>query len=182
EAPPPPAPQAADDFLDAPRAPVNAELRVCSPSGQNVGEIGERGQSPLYSPYIYAGDIVLLRDPTEDVCLSSGFGMRGTADGGGHEHTGIDLPNPNGGFVFAAADGRIAAIGLDGGYGLTLEIDHGEGVHTLYAHLSETDPALAVGDFVPAGRAVARMGRTGNATGVHLHYELSIDGEKVDPL
>ena len=61
-------------------------------------------------------------------------------------------------------------------------IDHGHGVRTLYAHLSEIDRNLRAGVFVAAGTAVARMGATGNATGVHLHYEVSIDGLRVDPL
>ncbi len=104
------------------------------------------------------------------------------AIGGGSWHTGIDIANPAGGFVFAAGDGRVAAIGRRGDYGLTLELDHGAGVHTLYAHLSQVDPRLRPGVGVASGTAIARMGATGNATGVHLHYEVMVDGEKVDPL
>ena len=63
-----------------------------------------------------------------------------------------------------------------------LELDHGEGVSTRYAHLSEIDPNLHPGTFVSAGTPVARMGATGNATGVHLHYEVVVDGLTVDPL
>ena len=63
-----------------------------------------------------------------------------------------------------------------------IEIDHGAGVRTRYAHLSEVDLAIGVGDTVGPGWPIGRMGRTGNATGVHLHYELLIGGRAVDPL
>jgi murein DD-endopeptidase MepM/ murein hydrolase activator NlpD len=76
----------------------------------------------------------------------------------------------------------VRFAGARGGLGLVVEIDHGHGVRTLYAHLSEIDPNLGPGVFVNAGRAIARVGATGNATGVHLHYEVSIGGVTVDPL
>jgi murein DD-endopeptidase MepM/ murein hydrolase activator NlpD len=178
-----PPPSGPTIFSTAPRAPLQSELFAChGGGGANIGPIGERGESKLYTPYIYTPAGALLRDPTASACLSSGFGWRETADGGGHEHTGIDLANADGGFVFAAADGWVSSAEWRGGYGLVLELDHGHGVRTLYAHLSEVDPALRGGMFVGAGVAIARMGATGNATGVHLHYELSVDGLKVDPL
>ncbi len=171
-------------FAYAPRAPLLSELFVCRQSLTNVGLIGARGEALLYTPYIYTPAGALLRNPTEGACLSSGFGVRGEAIGGssGRMHNGIDLADPNGGFVFAAGDGRVTALEWRGGYGLVVELDHGVGVRTLYAHLNEIDPNLSVGSWMPAGAAIARMGATGNATGIHLHYELSIDGLKVDPL
>ena len=176
-----PAPAGPNIYTTAPPATVHFELMSCPWRGSNIGEIGAHGQSMNYTPYIAtpAGD--LLRDPTEVACLSSGFGWRG--DGaGGRMHNGLDLANSSGGFIYAAGDGRVVSAGWQNGYGLTLEIDHGHGVHTRYAHLNEIDSNLGPGAFVRAGRAVARMGMTGNATGVHLHYEVSIDGMLVDPL
>lgn len=164
------------------RAPLHGELFACSRYGANIGEIGDRGESVLYSPYIYTPAGALLRNPTESACLSSGFGWRSRADGGGRVHNGLDLANPNGGFVYAPADGRIAWAGWRGGYGIVLEIDHGSGVRSMFAHLSDVDSNLRPGVFVAAGTPVARMGATGNATGVHLHYEVSVDGLIVDPL
>ena len=172
-------------FDDAPRAEVRSELIACSTEGSNIGPLGDHRQSLEYTPYIQTAAGALLRDPTETVCLSSGFGYRtliSAGTGGGSAHTGIDLANANGGFVFAAADGWVLSQSYRGGYGLVVELDHGQGVHTLYAHLNEVDPHLRVGAFVHGGQAIARMGRTGNATGIHLHYELIIDGEKKDPL
>jgi hypothetical protein len=176
---PPPGPSI---FETAPHAHVQTELRVCSISGSNLGPIGQRHQSLVYTPYIDTVAGELLRDPTDAVCLSSGFGFRSLASTGGSDHTGIDLANADGGWIFAAGDGWIVSENYRGGYGLVLEIDHGRGVHTLYAHLNEIDPTLRPGQFVQSGQAVARMGRTGNATGVHLHYEIIVDGVKEDPL
>jgi murein DD-endopeptidase MepM/ murein hydrolase activator NlpD len=176
---PPPQPNI---YTSAPHAALHSELFACNSWGANLGEIGARGESALYTPYIFTPAGALLRNPTERACLSSGFGWRGSADGGGRVHSGLDLANPDGGFVHAAGDGWVASAGWRGGYGLVLEIDHGRGVRTMYAHLSEIDPNLRRGVFVAAGAAVARMGATGNATGVHLHYEVSIDGLQVDPL
>jgi murein DD-endopeptidase MepM/ murein hydrolase activator NlpD len=176
---PPPGPNI---YSQAPRAPLHSELFACNTGGSNIGEIGERGEAALYTPYIYTPAGQLLRNPTEAACLSSGFGWRGAASGGGRQHNGLDLANPEGGFVYAAGDGWVRFADWRGGYGLVLEIDHGQGVRTLYAHLSEIDPNLRPGVFVAAGAPVARMGATGNATGVHLHYELMVDDLLVDPL
>ena len=179
----PPAAPGPNPYAAAPWAGVFSELFACNGgAGSNLGPIGGRGEAKLYTPYIHTAAGALLRNPTEGACLSSGFGWRGTADGGGREHTGIDLANPGGGYIYAAADGRVAFAEWRGGYGNVLEIDHGHGVRTLYAHLSEIDLNLVQGAFVQAGAPVARMGSTGNATGVHLHYEVSVDGLKVDPL
>jgi murein DD-endopeptidase MepM/ murein hydrolase activator NlpD len=176
---PPPGPSI---YATAPRAPLHSELIACNGgNGSNIGEIGFRGESVLYTPYISTPAGPLLRNPTEGACLSSGFGWRGSP-GAGRQHNGLDLANPNGGFVYAAGEGRIVSADYRNGYGNVVEIDHGRGVHTLYAHLSEIDQRLRPGDYVAAGAPIARMGMTGNATGVHLHYEVWIDGLLVDPL
>lgn len=170
-------------FTDAPQAALHSELFACNGGGgSNIGEIGWRGEVLAYAPYMHTPAGVLLRNPTEAACLSSGFGWRSTANGGGRQHSGLDLANPNGGFVFAAADGWVSTVEWRGGYGLVIEIDHGRSVRTLYAHLNEANPELRSGVFVSSGTAIARMGATGNATGVHLHYEVSVDGLTVDPL
>lgn len=166
----------------APHAVVFSELIACNRgNGSNVGEIGYRYEALQYTPYIDTPAGPLLRNPTEGACLSSGFGWRGTL-GDGRQHNGLDLANANGGFIFAAGDGRIAFADYRNGYGNVVEIDHGRGVRTLYAHLSEINQRLRPGERVSAGEAIARMGMTGNATGVHLHYEVWVDGLLVDPL
>lgn len=168
-------------FDTAPRATVHSEMFACTPNGSNIHDVGYRGELTLFTPFITTPAGPLLRMPTEAACLSSGFGWRGSLEGG-RQHNGLDLANPEGGWVFAAADGEVVHAGLRGGYGYLVELDHGRGVRTLYAHLNEIDPRLQRGSRVQSGAAIARMGRTGNATGVHLHYEVWIDGLLVDPL
>lgn len=169
-------------YMSAPRAPLHSELFACNSWGSNLGLIGQRGEASNYTPYIETPAGSLLRNPTESACMSSGFGWRGVSSGGGRQHNGIDLANPSGGFIYAAGDGRIVSADWRGGFGNFVEIDHGNGVRTHYAHLTEIDPNLRPGDRIAGGTPIGRMGMTGNATGVHLHYEVLVDGLLVDPL
>lgn len=169
------------NYAAVPRAPLHSELFTCNRYGSNLGEIGLRGEAAGYAPYMDTPAGPLMRTPVEIACLSSGYGWRG-ASSSGRLHNGLDLANAEGGFIYAAGEGRIVSADWRGGYGNFVEIDHGRGVHTRYAHLAEIDPNLRVGMRVPAGIALGRMGMTGNATGIHLHYEVVIDGLQVDPL
>lgn len=177
-----PAPNVPNIYTNAPRAPLHSELFACNSYGSNLGLIGQRGEATNYTPYIDTPAGPLLRDPTEVACLSSGFGYRDISNGGGRQHNGIDLANHDGGFIYAAADGWIVVADYRSGFGNYIEIDHGNGVRTRYGHLAEFDSNLRSGVRVIAGEAIGRMGMTGNATGVHLHYEVVIDGLIVDPL
>ena len=94
-------------------------------------------------------------------------------------HTGVDLLQAFGADVRATAAGQVVHAGPTGGYGLMVEIDHGDGLSTRYAHLSEI--LVSEGDAVEQGAVVGSLGSTGRATGPHLHYEVRIDGEPVDP-
>lgn len=165
------------------RAPVHTSLRACKGfEGAVTGGVGWDGEILAYTPFISAPSGRLLRNPTDGACYSSGFGWRPAATGGGRNHEGLDLANPDGGAVYAAGDGRVVSVGWKSGYGLAIEIDHGRGVRTLYGHLSASDARVRAGVRVPIGGPIGRMGSTGNATGVHLHYEVSVYGRKVDPL
>lgn len=82
--------------------------------------------------------------------------------------------------VRATAAGRVVSAGFDGGYGNMVEVDHGSGLSTRYAHLSSID--VVPGQNVSFGTVLGHVGATGRATGPHLHYEVRIDGEPVDPL
>ncbi|MFN3890241.1 MAG: peptidoglycan DD-metalloendopeptidase family protein [Beijerinckiaceae bacterium] len=95
-------------------------------------------------------------------------------------HTGIDFREAPGSNVFATAPGKVVAAGWNGGYGLMVEIDHGNGISSRYAHLSAI--LVSEGQNVPAGRSIGRVGNTGRSTGPHLHYEVRIDDEAVDPM
>ncbi|MEM9706544.1 MAG: M23 family metallopeptidase [Pseudomonadota bacterium] len=113
-------------------------------------------------------------------CLSSGYGPR--RGGAGRYHRGVDLYTGAPKDVFAAGDGRIKEIGSLRGFGNTVLIDHGRGVTTRYAHLSRFEPKLRVGDRVLLGQRIARSGKTGNATGIHLHYEIRVNDKAINPL
>ena len=166
-----------------PRPRAHAPLRLCDGAlARNVGPVGRRGEVLSFTPSIMSDAGPLLRNPTDGACLSSGFGWRGAASGGSSNHQGLDLANANGGFIYAAGGGRIVEAGWKGSYGLYVEIDHGRGVRTAYGHFSELNPRLRPGVQVRAGEPIGRMGNTGNATGVHLHYELKVRGWNVDPL
>ncbi|MCS6789825.1 MAG: M23 family metallopeptidase [Bacteroidia bacterium] len=95
-------------------------------------------------------------------------------------HTGVDIAAPYGAPVRAAADGKVVFAGWDtGGYGLQVEVDHGDGLVTKYAHLSRLQTRLA--DSVRRGQVIGFVGSTGYSVGPHLHYEVIERGVKVNP-
>lgn len=95
-------------------------------------------------------------------------------------HPGVDLRQAYGSPVFATAAGKVTVAAPDGGYGNLVEIDHGNGLVTRYGHLAAI--LVTEGQSVEAGAVVGRLGSTGRSTGPHLHYEVRIDGEPVDPM
>jgi murein DD-endopeptidase MepM/ murein hydrolase activator NlpD len=134
-----------------------------------------------YTPYAYVRGVAVARAPVEG-CVSSGYGPRSTARGRTAFHNGLDLYTGAPRLAVAGAGGRVIFAGEQRGYGLTVDIDHGRGVATRYAHLSGLAPGVRAGARLAAGDAVGRTGKSGNATAVHLHYEILVDGQAIDPL
>jgi murein DD-endopeptidase MepM/ murein hydrolase activator NlpD len=95
-------------------------------------------------------------------------------------HKGVDLTAPMGTAIYAAMDGKVIMSARHRQYGNYVIIDHGNGVMTLYAHAKVT--LVHEGDIVRRGQKIAEVGRTGNATGPHLHFELRVDGVQRNPL
>lgn len=95
-------------------------------------------------------------------------------------HRGVDLNAPQGTDVYAALDGEVVVAGRHRQYGNYVMLDHGNGVVTLYAHHRLN--LVTVGDIVRRGQKIAEVGRTGNATGPHLHFELQVHGQRENPL
>jgi murein DD-endopeptidase MepM/ murein hydrolase activator NlpD len=96
-------------------------------------------------------------------------------------HKGIDMHAPVGEGVFAVLDGTvIRAEDTEGDYGIRVDIDHGDGLVTVYAHLD--DWLVDVGDEVIEGEIIGYCGNTGNSKGPHLHFEVLLDGELQDPM
>jgi murein DD-endopeptidase MepM/ murein hydrolase activator NlpD len=104
------------------------------------------------------------------------FGTRGRHS----HHDGIDIDGSKGDLVHAVAAGRVVRAGDEGAYGKTVIIDHGDGIATLYAHASRI--RVDEGDEVDQDQVIAEVGRTGNARGTHLHFEVRRNGRPVDPL
>ncbi|MBV8739524.1 MAG: peptidoglycan DD-metalloendopeptidase family protein [Alphaproteobacteria bacterium] len=94
-------------------------------------------------------------------------------------HTGIDMDAPYSSPVYATAPGRVIYAGWLGDYGRVVEIDHGFGIVTLYAHLRRS--VVAPGQAVPAHTEIGLIGTTGRSTGPHVHYEVRVDGQPQDP-
>ncbi|MFT4177968.1 MAG: peptidoglycan DD-metalloendopeptidase family protein [Thermomonas sp.] len=119
-------------------------------------------------------------DPIAGSYITSGFGYRADPFGGGGQfHKGIDFEANVGDPVLAMADGVVSYAGNRSGYGNTIEIDHGNGYVTRYAHNSRL--SRQVGDLVRAGQEVAKAGSTGRSTGAHVHLEVWQDGVVVNP-
>ncbi|KIQ97430.1 M23 family metallopeptidase [Lysobacter sp. A03] len=119
------------------------------------------------------------REPIESY-ITSNFGHRADPFRGGRAfHKGIDFKAKVGDPVMAVADGVISFSGVRSGYGNTIEIDHGNGYVTRYAHNSRL--SLKVGGLVRAGEEVAKAGSSGRSTGAHVHFEVWQDGQAVNP-
>ena len=124
-----------------------------------------------------------IEPPVSGARLSSAFGRRmHPVLGALRLHTGVDYAASKGDLVFATSPGTVNFVGQVPGYGQIIDIDHGDGVVSRYAHLSEVAGGMNAGDPIEAGDEIGRVGRTGLATGPNLHYEIRVDGKPVDPL
>jgi len=116
--------------------------------------------------------------------VASGFGLRiHPFHKGVYEHKGLDFAAPKGTPVYATGQGKVADTGtskLEAGYGNYVEIDHGNGIITRYAHLHEL--AVKTGQTVKKGTVIGTVGMSGGASAPHLHYEIIRNGEQVDPM
>ncbi|MDP3611818.1 MAG: M23 family metallopeptidase, partial [Rubrivivax sp.] len=122
-----------------------------------------------------------LASPMEFSRVTSGFAMRfHPLMKSWRRHLGVDYGAPVGTPVRAVAEGVVDFSGWQNGYGNVVQVNHGKGKTTLYAHLSRRD--VKVGQRVPQGHRVGAVGMTGWTTGPHLHFEFRINGEHQDPL
>lgn len=114
--------------------------------------------------------------------MNSPFGTNRSYNGSAFDryHTGADFAGAPGSIVYSAAAGQIVLADTLNVRGVTVMIDHGWGVYTNYAHLS--DRYVSIGDFVQAGQPIGTVGSSGRATGAHLHWELWVNGVPVDPM
>lgn len=116
-----------------------------------------------------------LAAPVSAVRVTSNFGPRW-----GRTHLGVDLGMPTGSPISAADSGTVIFTGYSGSYGNLVKVDHGNGIVTYYAHCSAI--IAKQGQAVKKGETIAKVGSTGNSTGPHLHFEVRVNGENVNPL
>ena len=113
--------------------------------------------------------------------ISSPFGWRSDPIRGiRRRHAGVDLPGPSGARIFATGAGIVRFAGRAGGYGNMIELDHPGGVRTRFGHLARI--FVSPGTRVAQGQIIGAMGSTGRSTGTHLHYEVRVGGQPVNPL
>ncbi|MBR4241129.1 MAG: peptidoglycan DD-metalloendopeptidase family protein [Eubacterium sp.] len=150
-------------------AKVEAEIQAAYARASRTGSSGGSTGSGTHSG--------ALRYPTDYHSISAGYPNYSS----GRYHGGVDFPCPSGSSVYAAASGTvIAAYNLNYSYGHYLIVDHGNGLSTLYAH--NTTLLVGVGDHVNKGQVIARSGSTGNSTGPHCHFEVRVNGTRVNPM
>lgn len=118
--------------------------------------------------------------PADSTDITSWFGNRPYPGAGGStNHGGLDIGAAMGSNVYAALGGIVTSSGWNGGYGNAITIDHGNGLSTLYGHMSQL--IAGVGQMVAPGQVIGLVGSTGNSTGPHLHFETLLNGGRVDP-
>jgi murein DD-endopeptidase MepM/ murein hydrolase activator NlpD len=116
-----------------------------------------------------------------DGVVSSDFGWRTHPISGKRRfHEGMDIAAPTGTEVRAVQSGTVRFAGTKGGYGNVVELEHGDGTVTRYAHASRLH--VRRGDKIEVGESIADVGQTGHATGPHLHFQVEREGEAVDPV
>ena len=145
----------------------NANLFACNMQMSNRPQTATNRMVIGYSPLIVVNGIVLASSPANDVCLTSGFGPRS-----GRMHKGIDLQARPAVPIYSAGPGRVLEVSYQSGFGNQVLIGHGNGVYTRYAHLAHFTPGLAAGQVIGFGQPLGMMGASGNATAVHVHYEI----------
>jgi murein DD-endopeptidase MepM/ murein hydrolase activator NlpD len=122
-----------------------------------------------------------LSAPVDHYYISSGFGERiDPFNGEGAIHEGLDMVDAIHSDILATAPGKVVYAGWRGGYGRCVEIDHGLGIHTIYAHLDSI--LVKDGDLVDYRQAIGKLGTSGRSNGPHVHYEVRFEGKALDPM
>ena len=162
--------------------PANAQI-----DGQNGGIIEWHGDETS-APNFFLEDInepqmpLHASHPDTIPCagvITSEYGWRRLSRSHARMHLGVDIAAPTGSPVKAPADGKVLFAGYKGGYGLTVILDHGGELTTLFGHNSRL--FVSEGDVVKRGQEISLVGTTGHSTGPHVHYEVRIEGQAVNP-
>ncbi len=146
--------------------------------------IDDNGNKSYFSEKGHALQKTFLRNPVDSARISSRFNLKRKHPilNRIRAHKGVDYAAPIGTPIRATADGQVKYLGVKGGYGHTIELQHGGKYSTLYAHLSDYAKRLELRSRVAQGQIIGYVGKSGLATGPHLHYEFRVNGEHRDPL
>ena len=160
-----------------------AEFKAGGKDYRVVRYTDPNGQTGYYTPDGLSIKKALMRAPISYSRISSGFSLHRKHPilGFTRAHQGVDYAAPVGTPIKAAGDGRVTFVGMKGGYGKCVTIDHGGGYSTLYGHLSRFKHGLHSGMHVTQEQVIGFVGMTGLATGPHLHFEVRIDGVPRNP-
>lgn len=141
------------------------------------------GSPDWYDPDGRTARKFLMKTPINGARLSSGFGLRThPVMGFTRFHRGVDFAAPIGTPIMAAGDGVVEQVGWGGGLGKMVRLRHADGYETIYGHMSNFARGLNPGDQVRQGQLIGYVGSTGMSTGPHLHYEVIIRGEHINPM
>jgi murein DD-endopeptidase MepM/ murein hydrolase activator NlpD len=173
------------DGLDAPAGSRVIAVEIVNDGKRHSAFLFERNDGSEY--FSFDGRSLkkaFLRNPLEFSRITSGFSLSRLhpISHDWRAHRGVDFGAPTGTRVRATADGTVEFIGQQRGYGNVVMIDHRGGYSTVYAHLNGFQPGLRRGSTIRQGDNIGFVGSTGWATGPHLHYELKIRGNQVDPM
>jgi murein DD-endopeptidase MepM/ murein hydrolase activator NlpD len=166
---------------DAEKAIVALAQQRADLLAQQRAELIKR-KKELANNFVYSGGKLAWPVPDHTV-MGDGFGMR--IDPIKHIsklHKGIDIPAPNGTTIVAAESGTVLIASQVNGYGNTVVIDHGGGLWTWYGHIRDGGIKVSEGQSVKRGQKIAEVGSTGDSTGNHLHFEVRVKQEAVNPL
>ena len=152
------------ETLEVAKASINSDLRNIKSEQERIAEATLNGV--FFSVKPVTGNITSRYGAVETSVRN-------------HAHGGLDIAAPYGTNIKAAAEGTVSYSGWMSGYGYLIIIDHANGVQTYYGHCSKL--YASVGDVVSAGDVIAAVGSTGNSTGNHLHLEIRLNGNKIDP-
>jgi murein DD-endopeptidase MepM/ murein hydrolase activator NlpD len=164
------------------RLTVEKQFVQPDPEQQRHAEEDQKKMKAIYDTVtpevLWKGKFIV---PLKGVTTGGNFGRRRVLNGEARSpHAGVDFPSPSGTPVYAAQSGKVALAENLYYSGNTVVIDHGYGIHTLYAHLSEID--VHAGDPVEVGAEIGKVGATGRVTGPHLHWGLTINHARVNAL
>ncbi|MFY0679822.1 MAG: M23 family metallopeptidase [Thalassovita sp.] len=165
-----------------PLTPLSFSTRGEEPGPDELRANRLLNQMDLLNLYRIAATKAPFAKPVKDaVRYTSGFGMRRDPKTGGRRlHKGTDFAGPSGTAIYSTADGVIVHAGWSSGYGRLIKIQHEFGIETRYAHLSKI--RVKVGQRVSRGERIGDMGNSGRSTGTHLHYEVRVGGQAVNPM